>query len=184
VVIVDFVHNEAGLDALLDVTDGIAAGGAARTWPVTIIVGTAGDRPDDTIRGIGRIAARRTQRVVIKETPGYLRGRDRREMIDVLRAGIAEGAAEVAAAGRPGALDPAAVPVYETEVEALRAELVLAGGPDANGRPDQPAVIALMCHAERDDIFRLLADLGARPVDTPAELRALVPRLTSRPHRG
>ena len=184
VVIVDFAHNEAGLDALLDVTDGIAAGGAARTWPVTIIVGTAGDRPDDTIRGIGRIAARRTQRVVIKETPGYLRGRDRREMIDVLRAGIAEGAAEVAAAGRPGALDPAAVPVYETEVEALRAELVLAGGPDANGRPDQPAVIALMCHAERDDIFRLLADLGARPVDTPAELRALVPRLTSRPHRG
>jgi cyanophycin synthetase len=184
VVIVDFAHNEAGLDALLDVTDGIAAGGAARTWPVTIIVGTAGDRPDDTIRGIGRIAARRTQRVVIKETPGYLRGRDRREMIDVLRAGIAEGAAEVAAAGRPGALDPAAVPVYETEVEALRVELVLAGGPDANGRPDQPAVIALMCHAERDDIFRLLADLGARPVDTPAELRALVPRLTSRPHRG
>ena len=67
---------------------------------------------------------------------------------------------------------------------ALRAELALAGGPDAAGRPDQPAVIAIMCHAERDDVFRLLADLGARPVDTPAELRALVPRLTSRPHRG
>ncbi len=59
VVIVDFAHNEAGLDALLDVADGIAAGGAARTWPVTLIVGTGGDRPDDTIRGIGRIAARR-----------------------------------------------------------------------------------------------------------------------------
>ena len=77
VVIVDFAHNEAGLEALLDVADGIAAGGAARTWPVTLIIGTAGDRPDDTIRGIGRIAGARARRVAIKETPGYLRGRDR-----------------------------------------------------------------------------------------------------------
>lgn len=151
---------------------------------MTLIVGTGGDRPDDAIRGIGRIAARRVQRVAIKETPGYLRGRDRHELVDVLRSGIAEGAAEVAAAGRPGAIDPAAVPVHETEVAALRAELALAGGPDQRGRPDQPAVIVLMCHAERDDVFRLLADLGARAVDTPAELRELVPRLTARPHRG
>jgi len=184
VVIVDFAHNEAGLEALLDVADGIAAGGAARTWPVTIIVGTAGDRPDDTIRGIGRIAARRAQRVVIKETPSYLRGRDPRELIALLRAGIAEGAAEVAAAGRPGAIDPAAVPLHGTEVAALRAELTLAAGPDGDGRPGRPAVIALMCHAERDDVFRLLADLGARPVDTPTDLRSIVPRLVSRPHRG
>ena len=184
VVIVDYAHNEAGLEALLDVADGIAAGGAARTWPLTLIIGTAGDRPDDTIRGIGRIAALRAQRVVIKESTGFLRGRDRHEMIDVLRAGIAEGAGQVTAAGRPGAMDPAAVPAYESEVAALGAELALAGGPDAAGRPDQPAVIAMMCHAERDEVFRLLSDLGARAVDTPAELQALVPRLTSRPHRG
>ncbi len=182
VVIVDFAHNEAGLDALLDVADGIAAGGAARTWPVTLIVGTAGDRPDDTIRGIGRIAGARARRVAIKETLSYLRGRDRAEMVEVLRAGIAEGAAEAATRGSP-AVDPADVPVYETEVAAVRAELALAGGPDAHGRPDQPAVVALMCHAEREDVFALLAELGARPVDTPAELRELVPRLTSRPHR-
>jgi cyanophycin synthetase len=183
VVIVDYAHNEAGLLALLDVADGIAAGGAARTWPLTLIIGTAGDRPDDTIRGIGRIAALRAQRVVIKESTGHLRGRDRHEMIDVLRAGIAEGAGQATAAGRPGAVDPAAVPAYESEVAALGAELALAAGPDAAGRPDQPAVIAVMCHAQRDDVFRLLADLGARPVDTPAELRALVPRLSARPHR-
>lgn len=184
VVIVDYAHNEAGLEALLDVADGIAGGGAARTWPVTVIIGTAGDRPDDTIRGIGRIAALRAHRVVMKETPSYLRGRDREEMIAMLRAGLAEGAAEVTDAGRPAAVDPASVPVYESEVAALRAELAVAGGPDAAGRPDQPAVIALMCHAEREDVFRLLSNLGARPVDTPAELRALVPRLTSRPHHG
>jgi len=44
-------------------------------------------------------------------------------------------------------------------------------------------VIAVMCHAERHDVFRLLADLGARPVDSPADLRAVVPRLAARPHR-
>jgi cyanophycin synthetase len=147
---------------------------------LTLIVGTAGDRPDDTVRWIGRIAGARAQRVAIKESLTYLRGRDRAEMVDLLRAGIAEGAV-AAADGRP-ALDPGAVPVYETEVAALRAELALAGGPDGRGRPDQPAVIALMCHAERDDVYRLLADLGARPVDTPAELRELVPRLTVRRH--
>ncbi len=183
VVIVDFAHNEAGLEALLDVADGIAAGGAARTSPVTLIIGTAGDRPDDTIRGIGRIAGARAGRVAIKETRAYLRGRERLETVELLRAGIAEGASRVAARRAP-AVDPAAVPVYATEVEALRAELALAGGPDAHGRPDQPAIVALMCHAERADVFRLLADLGARAVDTPADLRALVPRLTARPHRG
>ena len=33
------------------------AGRRGRRPPVTIIIGTAGDRPDDTLRGIGRIAA-------------------------------------------------------------------------------------------------------------------------------
>ncbi len=179
VIIVDFAHNEAGLEALLEVARGIATGSAARTSPVTLIVGTAGDRPDDTVRGMGRLAARRAQRVVIKETPAYLRGRDREEMIEVLRAGIAEGAAEAAADAAP-AVDARTVPVYESEVAALRAELALAAGPDGRGRPDQPAIIALMCHAERDDVFRLLADLGARPVDSPADLRRLVPRLATR----
>ena len=74
-VIVDFAHNEAGISAVLDVAEGIAAGAAGRAAPITAIIGTAGDRPDDTLRGIGRIAAQRAQRVAIKETRRYLRGR-------------------------------------------------------------------------------------------------------------
>ena len=70
IVIVDFAHNEAGIAAVLDVAEGIAGGAAGRTAPITIIIGTAGDRPDDTLRGIGRIAAQRAQRVAIKETLG------------------------------------------------------------------------------------------------------------------
>ena len=66
-----------GSSAILDVAEGIAAGAAGRAAPITAIIGTAGDRPDDTLRGIGRIAAERAQRVAIKETLEYLRGRTR-----------------------------------------------------------------------------------------------------------
>jgi cyanophycin synthetase len=173
-VIVDFAHNEAGIDALLDVAEGLAAGAAGRAAPITAIVGTAGDRPDDTLRGIGRIAARRAQRVVIKETLGYLRGRSREHVVGELLAGI-----------EAGGQAPADVAVYESETAALRGEL---DGPGAaaqspGGRPDQARVIVLLCHEERDAVFALLADMRARPVDVAAELTALVPRLQDRSAR-
>ena len=47
-VIVDFAHNEAGTTAILDVAAGLAARGGADRGAVTAIIGTAGDRPDDT----------------------------------------------------------------------------------------------------------------------------------------
>ncbi|HYO42681.1 MAG TPA: Mur ligase family protein, partial [Candidatus Limnocylindrales bacterium] len=155
-VIVDFAHNEAGTEAILDVAAAIAGGAAGGPAPVTAIIGTAGDRPDDTLRGIGRIAAERADRVVLKETIAYLRGRDRADVIRVLREGLAEGGA-----------DPVAIPMHETEVGALAAEL--AG-------PDVPGVVVLFCHQDRDDIFALLARLGAEAVDAASELRALAPR--------
>ncbi|MFP5343477.1 MAG: Mur ligase family protein [Candidatus Limnocylindria bacterium] len=167
-IIVDFAHNEAGIAAVLDVAEGIAGGAAGRAAPITAIVGTAGDRPDDTLRGIGRIAARRAQRVAIKETRKYLRGRTAGAVVGELRAGIREGGGVAAD-----------VPVYERETDALRAELAIG----ANGRADGPRVVVLMCHEERDEVFDLLASLGARPVDVAAELTSLVPRLQERPRR-
>jgi cyanophycin synthetase len=171
VVIVDFAHNEAGVAAILDVAEGIAAGAAGRAAPVTAIIGTAGDRPDDTLRGIGRIAAQRAQRVAIKQTLRYLRGRTPESVVGELLAGVADGGG-----------DPAAVPIYENEPDALRAELNGAAGHGAGGgRVDGPRVIVLMCHEDRDAVFRLLDDLGARPVDVASELTEIVPRLQSRP---
>lgn len=167
IVIVDFAHNEAGISAVLDVAEGIAAGAGGPMAPITTIVGTAGDRPDDTLRGIGRIAASRSQRVAIKETIGYLRGRSRQSIIDELLAGIRS-------AG--GASD---VPVYETEVEALRAELA-AATTSASGRPERGRIIVLLCHAERPEVLALLAEKGARPVEGTAELVDLAPRLADR----
>ena len=38
-----------------------------------------------------------------------------------------------------------------------------------------------MCHEERDGVFELLAELGARPVDVAVELTELVPRLQDAP---
>jgi cyanophycin synthetase len=167
-IIVDFAHNEAGMGAVLDVAEGLAGGAAGRAAPITAIIGTAGDRPDDTLRGIARIAAQRAQRVAIKETRKYLRGRTAGVVVGELLAGIKDGGGT-----------PADVPIYERETEALRAELQVS----SNGRVDAPRVIVLMCHEEREDVFALLGELGARPVDVAAELTTLVPRLQERPRR-
>jgi cyanophycin synthetase len=165
IVIVDFAHNEAGVSAILDVAEGIAGGAAGRAAPITMIVGTAGDRPDDTLRGIARISAERAQRVAIKETQKYLRGRSRESIVGELMAGI-----------RAAKVPTTDVPVYESETVALRAELA-----DATGKP---RIVVLLCHEERDEVFALLKSLGAKPIDVATELTSLVPRLQERPHRG
>jgi cyanophycin synthetase len=172
-VIVDFAHNEAGIDAVLDVAEGVAAGAAGRTAPITVIIGTAGDRPDDTLRGIGRIAARRAQRVAIKETRKYLRGRTAASVIGELLAGVKAGGGATAD-----------VPVYPTETAALRAELNGAAGHGHGRGVDAPRVVVLMCHEEREEVFELLAKMGARPVDVASELTTIVPRLQERPRRA
>jgi cyanophycin synthetase len=172
-VIVDFAHNEAGISAVLDVAEGIAAGAAGRTAPITVIIGTAGDRPDDSLRGIGRIAAQRAQRVAIKETLRYLRGRTASSVVGELLAGVKSGGGVVAD-----------VPVYGSETAALRAELNGAAGHGYGRGADAPRVIVLMCHEEREAVFELLSSLGARPVDVASELTRLVPRLQERPRRG
>jgi cyanophycin synthetase len=172
-VIVDFAHNEAGIDAVMDVAEGVAAGAAGRTVPITVIIGTAGDRPDDTLRGIGRIAAKRAQRVAIKETLKYLRGRTATSVVGELLAGV-----------KAGGGSAADVPVYPSETAALRAELNGAAGNDQGRGADAPRVIVLLCHEEREEVFELLAKMGARPVDVASELTTIVPRLQERPRRA
>ena len=174
VVIVDFAHNEAGIAAVLDVAEGISGGAAGRAAPITAIIGTAGDRPDDTLRGIGRVAAERAQRIAIKQTLTYLRGRSAESVVGELLAGVVSGGF---------AADD--IPIYESETQALQAELSGAAGAGADGgRPDAARVIVLMCHEERTEVADLLARLGARPVDVASELAELVPRLQDRLRRG
>jgi cyanophycin synthetase len=147
-VIVDFAHNEAGIGALLTVAEGLAGRGpkgasATSARPLAVIIGTGGDRPPDALAAIGRIAGTRADRVLIKETLGYLRGSTRQAVLAGLRAGLVQ-------AGR----DPAAAPVFDDELSALRSEL-------ETGPPDE--VIALMCHEQRDEVGAELLRRGGKP---------------------
>jgi hypothetical protein len=158
--------------AVLDVAEGIAAGAAGRTAPITAIIGTAGDRPDDTLRGIGRIAAERAQRSPSRRRSGTSGDGRPSPVVGELLAGVVDGGGIAAD-----------VPIYESETIALRAELNGAAGSDGR-RPDSARVVVLMCHEEREAVFDLLRQLGARPVDVGSELTELVPRLQGRPRRG
>ncbi|MBA2570039.1 MAG: hypothetical protein H0V04_02535 [Chloroflexi bacterium] len=150
-VVVDFAHNEAGLDVLLTVAEGLVGRKGRRTVPVVSIVGTAGDRPDDSLRAMGRMAAQRSDEVAIKETIRYLRGRTRESVVGELRAGLMSGGAR-----------PSEIPVWDDEPEALRGELTSAGRIAGS---DGPAVVLLLCHADREGVARVLADLGADPLE-------------------
>jgi cyanophycin synthetase len=158
VVVIDFAHNEAGVAVLLDVVDAIAKfmGTRGRRAPISGIVGLAGDRPDDTLRGVGKQVAQRVDRFVQKEMLHYLRGRTRESVLGEIRAGALEG-------GWKGD-----IPVYGDEPEALGAEL------DRTETTEQPEVIFLLCHEDREGVYRLIAERGLKPVEDPSELAALV----------
>ncbi len=71
-VVVDFAHNSAGLNHLLNVGRGLAADGGE----LIAVVGSAGDRPDDALTELGRLSGEQADVVVVKDTIKYLRGRD------------------------------------------------------------------------------------------------------------
>jgi cyanophycin synthetase len=146
-VVVDLAHNEAGVAALLEVLHGLRPEGSR----VRLVVGTPGDRTDDIIRGVGEIAARGADEVVIGHKEHYLRGRDPDELAALLR----DGAAAV------GVTD---VPVHPTELAGMQA-LVERSAPGD--------VVGVMCHAERAEIGEWLTVQGAA-VDTPETIRSKV----------
>ena len=125
-VIMDMAHNEAGLEALLEVARGLVAPGGA----VRLGLGCAGDRPDEAIAGMGEIAGHGADEVVLKVTHHYLRGRSAENLLGLLREGLA----------RVGVLD---VTELDSEVETLVTLLRHAQSGD---------VVALMCHAERTEV--------------------------------
>lgn len=70
-VILDYAHNEVGLSFLLQLAESYRGEGGR----LISIIGTAGDRTDDALREIGRLAAEASDQVIVKETRRYLRGR-------------------------------------------------------------------------------------------------------------
>jgi len=146
--LVDFAHNEAGLAGLLDVCARLS-GARGR---VRLALGTAGDRSDEILHQMARLAGSRVDDLVICEKRHYLRGRDLAGMNAIFRRGAAEGGYD----GR--------IPTYRTELGALKALLA---------RSRRGDVVAVMSHVERDEIFAWLAKEKYRPVSLP-RLRALL----------
>lgn len=88
-VIVDFAHNEAGLEALL----GFAHSICAKPGRVIAIIGTAGDRNDSSLIEIARMATENADLVIAKNTTHYLRGRTSEELMGLYVQGIQAGRA-------------------------------------------------------------------------------------------
>ena len=150
-VVVDYAHNEAGLEALLDTTEGLVGKRGKRRATLTVIIGTAGDRPEDSLRAIGRLAGERGDRVVIKESLSFLRGRSRAAVIG-----------EFVAGARTAGVMHGDIPTYVDELEALKAELAAVD--------ERPHVVVEMCHEQRPELRTYLLDAGFAEVVDPRVL--------------
>jgi cyanophycin synthetase len=143
-VVIDLAHNEAGLEALLEIMRGVRRP-AAR---LLLGLGAVGDRQDELVESLSEMGARDADVVVVGHKQKYLRGRTTEELDKLFRAGAA----------RVGVEDLAS---YPTEVEALETLVKQAEAGD---------VVGLMCHADREGVYQWLADRGFT-VDSPETLR-------------
>ncbi len=85
-IVVDFAHNVAGLKYLLMLGRGLLAEGGK----LIAAIGSAGDRPDDALIELGRLAGAQADIVIAKDTVKYLRGRKSGDILDLLLRGVAE----------------------------------------------------------------------------------------------
>ncbi len=146
-VVMDLAHNEAGLEALMEIMNGVRAPGAR----LLLGLGVVGDRTDDLIEKLGELAARDSDVVAIGHKEKYLRGRTTEELEALMRAG----AERVGVTG---------VPAYPTEVACLSALV---------GQALPGDVVGLMCHAERQECYDWIAEQGGTP-DGAEQLAAKV----------
>jgi cyanophycin synthetase len=146
-VVMDLAHNEAGLEALVEIMNGVRRPGAR----LLLGLGAVGDRQDELLERLGEIAGMHADVVAIGHKKAYLRGRSQAGLDDLLRAGLAR-------------VGTTAVASYDTEVESLVALF---------GQAKPGDVVGLMCHAERQRAYDWIAAQGGIP-DDPQVLAAKV----------
>jgi cyanophycin synthetase len=123
-VLIDYAHNPAGLAAVGDFVERVTASvptgpghpGAA-SWAANLrvaVVATPGDRRDEDIRELGRVAARHFDDVIVREDE-HTRGRERGECAALVMEGVQEAMAQGARAG--------SVEIIVDEQEAVRRAL-------------------------------------------------------------
>jgi cyanophycin synthetase len=143
-VVIDLAHNEAGLEALLEIMNGIRPPHGR----LLLGVGTAGDRSDDVFVRLGEIAGLGADVVEITHKARYLRGRG----MDELGKLISEGAAH---AGMDIQRE------HDSELGCLMSLV----GQARNGD-----VVAIMTHQDRELLDQWLIDHGASRDDADAVL--------------
>jgi cyanophycin synthetase len=143
-VVIDLAHNEAGLEALLEIMNGVRRPGAR----LLLALGAVGDRQDEIVDHLGEMGARDADVAVIAHKAKYLRGRTTDELDGLFRAGAA----------RVGVED---LPSYPTEVEGLEVLVKQAEPGD---------IVGVMCHEDRQGVYDWLAAQGFT-VDSPETLR-------------
>jgi len=153
-VVIDLAHNEAGLEALLEIMSGIRPPHGR----LLLGVGTAGDRGDEVFVRLGEIAALGADVVEIVNKGDYLRGRSMAEISGL----ITEGAAHAGMAIQRA---------HDSELGGLVSLVDQARHED---------VVAIMTHQDREELDRWLLDHQATRDDAGA-LRAKVLRAAATP---
>ena len=156
-VVIDLAHNEAGLQALIEIARGIKP----PEGRLLLGVGTAGDRTDDVFVTLGEIAALAADVVEIVHKDDYLRGRPMAELGALIKEG----------AGHAGVTIDREHP---GEVAALASLVSQARAGD---------VIAVMTHQDRAQVDAWLIEHGGRR-DAVADLRIKVERAAGQPLPG
>jgi cyanophycin synthetase len=148
-VLIDYAHNPHGLATVGDFVERItsdpppAGPPGAPSWSANLrvaVVATPGDRRDDDIRELGRVAARYFDEIIVREDE-QLRGRKRGETAALVVQGVEEAMREGGRAGH--------VEIEIDEVEAVRRAM-------ARSRPGD---FVLVCADHADQVWRELADL-------------------------
>jgi cyanophycin synthetase len=130
-ILVDYAHNPQGMTAIVDLA--LRLQGKRRL----LVLGQAGDRDDEAIRELARAAwPLRPDRILVKELPEMLRGRDPGEVPALLRDELL----------RLGAA-PESVRIAGSELEGVREVLTWAQAGD---------LLVLLAHSQRDEVLGLL----------------------------
>ena len=146
-VVIDLAHNEAGLEALLEIMNGIRPPNGR----LLLGVGTAGDRSDDVFVRLGEIAGLGADVVEITHKAKYLRGRSMGGLGKLIRTGAAHAGMDI-------------LREHDSELSCL-VSLV--------GEARDGDVVAVMTHQDRELLEEWLIDHGASR-DNADVLRAKV----------
>jgi cyanophycin synthetase len=134
-VVIDLAHNEAGLEALLEIMNGIRP----PQGRLLLGVGTAGDRSDEVFVRLGEIAGLSADVVEIAYKSNYLRGRSTDQVGQLIKQGAGHAGVDI-------------LREHDSELACL-VSLV--------GQARDGDVVAIMTHQDRELLDQWLVDHGA-----------------------